>query len=58
MGGRPAIRHGILPFRQDGTMEGTSGDDDDVLAAVGPRLRALRRERGITLAALAAATAI
>lgn len=32
-------------------MDGTS--DDDVLDAVGPRLRALRRERGITLADLA-----
>ncbi|MFF3556059.1 helix-turn-helix domain-containing protein [Streptomyces tsukubensis] len=35
-----------------------SGDDDDVLAAVGPRLRALRRERGITLASLATATGV
>ncbi|MER0443690.1 XRE family transcriptional regulator [Streptomyces sp. Edi4] len=32
--------------------------DDEVLGAVGPRLRALRRERGITLAALAATTGI
>ncbi|MCZ4607781.1 XRE family transcriptional regulator [Streptomyces sp. Lzd4kr] len=32
--------------------------DDDVLAAVGPRLRALRRARGITLADLAATTGV
>ncbi|GAA0939361.1 MULTISPECIES: helix-turn-helix domain-containing protein [Streptomyces violaceusniger group] len=32
--------------------------DDDVLDAVGPRLRALRRERGITLADLAARTGV
>ncbi|WP_405656461.1 helix-turn-helix domain-containing protein [Streptomyces sp. RK9] len=31
---------------------------EDVLDAVGPRLRALRRERGITLADLAAATGV
>ncbi|SEP51227.1 helix-turn-helix domain-containing protein [Amycolatopsis saalfeldensis] len=31
---------------------------DDVLGAVGPRLRALRRERGITLAGLAATTGV
>jgi transcriptional regulator with XRE-family HTH domain len=33
-------------------------DLDSVLAAVGPRLRALRRRRGVTLAGLAAATGI
>lgn len=33
-------------------------DDDDVLDAVGPRLRALRRNRGITLAQLAATTGV
>ncbi|MEV6072667.1 XRE family transcriptional regulator [Nocardia sp. NPDC052001] len=33
-------------------------DTDEVLDAVGPRLRALRRERGITLAALAATTGV
>ncbi|GAA3010753.1 helix-turn-helix domain-containing protein [Actinokineospora diospyrosa] len=33
-------------------------DHDDVLDAVGPRLRALRRERGITLADLAATTGV
>ncbi|MFI8090764.1 helix-turn-helix domain-containing protein [Streptomyces sp. NPDC086080] len=32
--------------------------DNDVLDAVGPRLRALRRERGITLADLAATTGV
>ncbi|NEW70727.1 MULTISPECIES: helix-turn-helix domain-containing protein [Streptomyces] len=32
--------------------------DDDVLDAVGPRLRALRRDRGITLADLAARTGV
>lgn len=32
--------------------------DDDVLDAVGPRLRALRRDRGITLADLAATTGV
>ena len=31
---------------------------NDVLAAVGPRLRALRRERGVTLAALSEATGV
>src|SRR3954454_1971161 len=34
------------------------GSDDDVLAGVGPRLRALRQERGATLAGLSAATGI
>ena len=33
-------------------------DDDPVLGAVGPRLRALRRQRGATLTALSAATGI
>lgn len=32
--------------------------DDEVLDAVGPRLRALRRDRGITLAELAATTGV
>ncbi|MFI1336182.1 helix-turn-helix domain-containing protein [Streptomyces sp. NPDC020845] len=32
--------------------------DDDVLDSVGPRLRALRRDRGITLADLAATTGV
>ncbi|MFC7309223.1 helix-turn-helix domain-containing protein [Streptomyces monticola] len=32
--------------------------DDDVLDAVGPRLRALRRDRGITLAAVAATAGV
>lgn len=34
------------------------GETDDVLDAVGPRLRALRRDRGITLADLAATTGV
>ena len=34
------------------------GSDDDVLAGVGPRLRALRQERGATLAGLSATTGI
>ncbi|MET8336318.1 XRE family transcriptional regulator [Streptosporangium canum] len=34
------------------------GGTEDVLAAVGPRLRALRRDRGITLADLAATTGV
>ncbi|NUP68179.1 MAG: helix-turn-helix transcriptional regulator [Nonomuraea sp.] len=33
-------------------------DDDEVLGAVGPRLRALRRHRGITLAELATTTGV
>ncbi|PRX97968.1 helix-turn-helix domain-containing protein [Allonocardiopsis opalescens] len=33
-------------------------ETEDVLDVVGPRLRALRRERGITLAALSAATGV
>jgi transcriptional regulator with XRE-family HTH domain len=32
--------------------------DDEVLDAVGPRLRALRRDRGITLADLATTTGV
>lgn len=35
-----------------------NGEADEVLAAVGPRLRALRRERGTSLADAAAATGI
>lgn len=35
-----------------------STENDDVLDAVGPRLRALRRQRGITLAELAVTTGI
>lgn len=38
-------------------MDGANGADD-VLDAVGPRLRALRRDRGITLADLAATTGV
>ncbi|SDC62864.1 transcriptional regulator, XRE family with cupin sensor [Sanguibacter gelidistatuariae] len=36
----------------------TTNDTDDVLAAVGPRLRALRATRNLTLAALSATTGI
>ena len=42
----PPVRHGISRTRQDDPMERTK--DDEVLDAVGPRLRALRRDRGIT----------
>ncbi|MFH8617280.1 helix-turn-helix domain-containing protein [Streptomyces sp. NPDC017979] len=48
--------HEILRIRQDGPMEHVT--NDDVLDAVGPRLRALRRDRGITLAELAATTGV
>lgn len=49
------IWHAILRFRQDGPMD---PETDEVLDAVGPRLRALRRERGITLADLATTTGV
>lgn len=42
-------------FWQDGPV---NRETDDVLAGVGPRLRALRRDHGLTLAALAAATGV
>ncbi|MFG3104999.1 helix-turn-helix domain-containing protein [Streptomyces sp. NPDC048182] len=48
--------------RDDGTRrerdDGPAAEPEDVLDAVGPRLRALRRERGLTLADLAAATGV
>ena len=44
-----------LPLRQNG---GVDDDLDQALAAVGPRLRALRRQRDTTLAELSAATGI
>lgn len=47
--------HEILRFRQDGLVD---HDTEDVLDAVGPRLRALRRDRGITLADLASTTGV
>lgn len=47
--------HEILRFRQDGSVV---HEKDDVLDAVGPRLRALRRDRGITLAELATTTGV
>lgn len=43
-----------MPIQQDEGMD----ELDDVLAGVGPRLRELRRERGITLASLAETTGI
>jgi transcriptional regulator with XRE-family HTH domain len=45
----------LLPIWQTG---GMPDDVDETLAAVGPRLRALRRQRGTTLADLSAATGI
>lgn len=47
--------HGFLRFWQDG---GVDRETDEVLDAVGPRLRALRRHRGITLADLATTTGV
>jgi len=44
-----------LRFRQD---DRVSDDFEDVLHAVGPRLRALRRNRGLTLAEVAGTTGI
>jgi transcriptional regulator with XRE-family HTH domain len=45
----------LLPIWQTGAMD---SDLDQALGAVGPRLRALRRQREITLADLSAATGI
>jgi transcriptional regulator with XRE-family HTH domain len=45
----------FVPFRQAGLVDDAL---EGVLDAVGPRLRALRRRRGLTLADLAAATSI
>ncbi|MCP2098461.1 transcriptional regulator, XRE family with cupin sensor [Actinosynnema pretiosum] len=47
--------HGNLPFWQDG---GVDRELDGVLDAVGPRLRALRRDRGVTLAELSLRTGV
>ncbi len=47
--------HAILRFRQDALVD---PETTDVLDAVGPRLRALRRGRGITLADLATRTGV
>lgn len=44
----------LMPLQQDGMM----GNVDDVLTAIGPRLRALRQQRGVTLAALSKITEI
>ena len=53
---RPLPRlHMPVPFRQPGGMEATR---KQVLDAVGPRLRELRRRRGMTLAELAERTGI
>ncbi len=49
------IWHENLRFRQDGLVD---PETNDVLDAVGPRLRALRRDRGITLADLAVRTGV
>ncbi len=49
------IWHEILRFRQD---EFVDPETNDVLDSVGPRLRALRRDRGITLADLAVRTGV
>lgn len=49
------IWHEILRFRQD---ECVDPETNDVLDSVGPRLRALRRDRGITLADLAVRTGV
>ncbi len=46
-----------MPFRQPEGM-GDTGSKDGVLAAVGPRLRELRRKHGMTLAELAERTGI
>jgi transcriptional regulator with XRE-family HTH domain len=50
------IWHGILRLWQDRLIDHKT--DDEVLDAVGPRLRALRRDRGITLADLATTTGV
>jgi transcriptional regulator with XRE-family HTH domain len=55
--------HVPLPVRHgggvaDGVSDGAGDDLADVLGAVGPRLRALRRRRGMTLGELHAATGI
>ncbi len=52
---RPPIWHEILRFWQNDLVD---HEIDEVLDAVGPRLRALRRHRGITLADLATTTGV
>jgi transcriptional regulator with XRE-family HTH domain len=52
---RTTIWHYFLRFRQDGRVD---RETEDVLEVVGPRLRALRRTRGLTLADLAARTGV
>lgn len=51
----PVIRHANLRFWQPDRMDPAT---EDVLGTVGPRLRALRHQRGITLAELAADTGV
>jgi transcriptional regulator with XRE-family HTH domain len=55
LAGRTTIWHYFLRFRQDGRVD---RETEDVLEVVGPRLRALRRARGLTLADLAARTGV
>ncbi len=55
MTGTGRFWHENLRLWQDGPVD---RETEDVLGVVGPRLRALRRERGITLADLAAATGV
>ena len=51
----PSLRSDASPRRP---LSRAGGDLDAVLAGVGPRLRRLRQQRGLTLAALAAATGL
>jgi transcriptional regulator with XRE-family HTH domain len=54
---RPGLTNNIAETAKFGVAD-DAPDLDDVLAAVGPRLRALRRERGVTLPQLSKATGI
>jgi transcriptional regulator with XRE-family HTH domain len=55
LAGELPIRHAFLPLWQAARVD---GEEADVLGAVGPRLRALRRERGRTLAELSKTTGV
>ncbi|MGF7239568.1 MAG: helix-turn-helix domain-containing protein [Frankia sp.] len=56
---RPAAPSTAPDSGEDRGEDGTHGKaDDDVLKAVGPRLRALRRQRGVTLPQLSRTTGI
>src|ERR1700751_3855149 len=55
MRGHRRLPRTLLPIRQT---DGMDNDLDQALATVGPRLRALRRQRDTTLADLSAATGI